>query len=142
MEPFTPDRVVTLMQDNGYRALLRDRFVASATNGLKFVIFPDTDGWMQFVMSLVTANAVTLEQCNAYNRRTRFSRVFLDEDGDITVTSDYLLGAEQAESFAGILGFWEQTIGNFRRFLEDSERENALRASVPAEAPAEALATP
>ena len=124
-----PQSVVAALQAGGYKATLEkdasgDPRIQSAASGANFVVTfygctanRDCDtvtfyaGW--------TGSKATVQQINAWNRDKRFSRAYIDKDGDPVIEFDVNLddGGMSQALFIDNVQFWEAAIGSFTKHV-------------------------
>ena len=125
-----PQRLVALMQEEGYRAELGvdgvgDPEITSATGGAAFhVQFYDCDDDNRNCRSLLFRSGfdldapMALEDINAWNRGRRFGSAWLDDEGDpfleMSVTLD---GGVSEANFADIVDWWSVALGEFTEHI-------------------------
>ena len=122
-----PQSVVDALQSGGYKAILSkdstgDPKIESASSGARF--FLNFYGCKSNInCTTVTFYAgwsgvkVTLDQINEWNKAKRFSRVYLDKDGDPVMEFDVDLddGGMSQALFIDNVEFWEVSIGGFKK---------------------------
>lgn len=60
----------------------------------------------------------TLEQMNTWNRNKRFSKAFLDADGDAIIEMDIILkGGVSRENMREIFSYWRLTLAQFTKHI-------------------------
>lgn len=113
-------RIAELLQGEGFRAKIGDdgTFVVSAAAGQTFFVNPHANN-VQFrsIITLGTPAAFTVDDANAFNQTYRFSKIYLDNDGDAILESDHYFGIEDPnfdEKIRAILPLWESLLGLFR----------------------------
>lgn len=139
MTTLTAEAVADLLRETGYRAQVSsEQLVLSGTNGFKFGVFVDSDGWIQCRLSLVRrpGREVDPAACNKFNYDYRFAKLFLDDDKDTNLSADFFIGRDAAAeatqaAFRASMDVWDTSVGSFRRFLDN--------VPAPAAAPAEAV---
>lgn len=111
------ERVAQLFQDEGYRARVEsERMIESATNGFRFFIFVEIEGWLQFWLTIKAPDSFSLSECNDFNSRYRFARLYLDQDNDLVLTTDYFVGADSAApttqmALKEAIAAWDSVVG-------------------------------
>ena len=82
-------QLATMLRDMGFRAVeLPSNMIESATRELKFFIFVQEDGWLQFGLRFSNQINFGLEDVNIFNRNYRFGKLCLDPDGDLFFSAD------------------------------------------------------
>jgi Putative bacterial sensory transduction regulator len=127
VEARNPSTVVRALQNGGYKAILTkdstgDPKIESSSSGAKFIInfYGCTDnkdcrtltfyaGW--------TSKDTSMNQMNEWNKSKRFSRGYIDKDGDPVMEFDLDLddGGMSEQLFIDNVEFWEFSIGNFKK---------------------------
>ena len=125
----SPQTVVEALQSGGYKAILSkdstgDPKIESASSGARFFI--NFYGCKEnYNCTTVTFYAgwsgrnVSLSQINEWNKNKRFSRVYLDKDGDPVMEFDVDLddGGMSQALFIDNVEFWEVSIGGFKKHI-------------------------
>lgn len=125
----SPQSVVEALQAGGYKAILNkdstgDPRIESAASGSRF--FLNFYGCKDNVnCTTITFYAgwsgvkVTLEQINNWNTNKRFSRAYLDKDGDPVIEFDVDLddGGMSQDLFVDNVQFFENSIGGFKKHI-------------------------
>ena len=124
-----PQSVVAALQAGGYKATLEkddsgDPRIKSAASGANFLVTfycctanRDCDtitfyaGW--------TGSKAKVQQINEWNREKRFSRAYIDKDGDPVIEFDVNLddGGMSQALFIDNVQFWEAAIGGFTKHV-------------------------
>ena len=124
-----PQTIISALQAGGYKASLDkdstgDPRVQSAASGSKFVItfYGCTNnrgcksvtfyaGW--------TGTKATMSQMNDWNKGKRWSRAYIDKDGDPVMEFDVDLsnGGISQSLFLNTVGLWEQGMGSFKKII-------------------------
>jgi hypothetical protein len=120
-------RLVEWLRNEGYRAKSAEngRSIISGTSGLSFLIatFPSS---LQFYMGLSAGERpLTIEDCNTRNKKWRFTKVYLDDVGDLVVEMDvvmYFDGTDAKAVFLEALGLWDSSLGQVKQWVADSSR--------------------
>jgi len=124
----TGPEVVAWMQKAGYKAELGkddsgDPMVSSAADGQTFkVYFYDCEAGrckaLQFSAGFDLKTPLTLDKTNEWNRKNRYLKAYLDEEGDPYVQYDVNVNA--GRTLAGLdddFGVWTGMIGDFTTFI-------------------------
>jgi hypothetical protein len=126
----TGPEVAAWLQKAGYKADLSkddggDPLIDSAADGHNFKIyFYDCDAAkrckaLQFSAGFDLKQGLTLAKANEWNRKNRYLKVYLDDDGDPYVQYDVNVNA--GRTIAGLdddFGVWTGMIGNFTTFID------------------------
>jgi hypothetical protein len=124
-----PSSVVFALQNGGYKAILTkdsvgDPKIESASSGAKFFI--NFYGCKQNIncttITLYSAwskKDVSMSQMNDWNKAKRFSRAYIDKDGDPAMEFDVDLddGGMSEALFIDNIQFWELSIANFKKHI-------------------------
>jgi len=124
----TGPEVVAWMQKAGYKAELGkddggDPMISSAAEGQTFkVYFYDCEAGrckaLQFSAGFDLKTPLTLDKINAWNRKNRYLKAYLDEDGDPYVQYDVNVNAGRTvEGLDDDFGVWTGMIGDFTTFI-------------------------
>jgi hypothetical protein len=124
----TPQSVVRALQAAGYKAELAtdtggDPMIRSSAAGAKFTVFffgcekNANCGEIQFYAGWT--DKVSLEQINAWNRKHRFGRAYLDDKGEVNIEYDVNLeGAGVSDAlFRNDLELWDSLMGEFQTYI-------------------------
>lgn len=125
----SPNSVVTALQEGGYKAVLSkdgtgDPKIESASSGARFFInFYGCKN--NFDCTTVTFYAgwskvnVSLNQINEWNKAKRFSRAYIDKDGDPVIEFDVDLddGGMSQALFIDNVQFWETSLAGFKKHI-------------------------
>ena len=126
----TGPEVAAWLQKGGYKAELTkdssdDPMINSAAEGQTFKIyFYDCDEAkrckaLQFSAGFDLKEPLKLEKANEWNRKNRYLKVYLDDDGDPYVQYDVNVNA--GRTMAGLdddFGVWTGMIGDFTTFID------------------------
>jgi hypothetical protein len=125
-----PETVVKALQAAGYSAKLEkdgtgDPMIVSAANGHPFrVIFYGCKAnkncaTVTFAAGFDKKGATSLESINEWNRKNRFGRAYLDDEGDPLLGMDVDLddGGLSPALFADNLEFWTAVNGAFQKHI-------------------------
>ncbi|MER9250634.1 YbjN domain-containing protein [Mesorhizobium sp. M0598] len=124
--------VASLLQDVGYRAKLDldEEIIRSSAGGYNIIIFPRMDasfpkfGNVQFRCSVVREGTnVELEHVNRYNRNLRFCKMYLDDDRDIIIESDFFFDAlseDASQRLESIMLLVEGSISELKQTIASS----------------------
>ncbi|MEP6785411.1 MAG: YbjN domain-containing protein [Sphingomonadales bacterium] len=125
----TPQSVVAALQAGGYKAVLSkdssgDPRVESAASGSKFVVtfYGCTKNVACKTVTFYagwSGGKATQDQINEWNMNRRFSRAYIDKDGDPVIEFDVDLddGGMSQALFVDNLQFWESAMGGFKKHL-------------------------
>jgi hypothetical protein len=122
-----PQTIVKAMQSAGYTANLGkdptgDPKIESGAAGAKFHVFffnctKNSDcRTVQFFAGYRKDGTVDMNQINEWNRTHRFSRAYIDKEGDPVIEMDVNLdeGGLSSALFIDNLKVWENLLGQFR----------------------------
>ena len=129
VEAQNPSSVVRALQNGGYKAVLTkdstgDPKIESSSSGAKFIInfygctrnvecrtLTFYAGW--------TSSSTSMSQMNDWNKTKRFSRGYIDKDGDPVMEFDLDLddGGMSEQLFIDNVEFWEISMGNFKKHI-------------------------
>lgn len=114
----TPADIKTLMESEGYSVTLDKKGVVTwKIEGFRTHLFTAEDGGsIQFHASFSDGNA-TLKKVNEWNRNKRFSRTYLDEDGDPHLELD--LDLEGGVTIQRVLEFLKSSRWSFEAWCRD-----------------------
>jgi putative hemolysin len=125
----TGPEVAAWLQKAGYKAALSkdetgDPLISSAADGHDFkVYFYDCkDGRckaLQFSAGFDMKDGLTLAKANEWNRKNRYLKTYLDDDGDPYVQYDVNVNA--GRTMAGLdddFGVWTGMVGDFTTFID------------------------
>jgi hypothetical protein len=125
-----PDTLVKALQGAGYSAKLDkdssgDPMIVSAVNGHPFrVIFYGCKAnrdcaTITFAAGFDKKSATSLASINDWNRKNRFGRAYLDDEGDPILGMDVDLddGGLSSALFTDNLEFWTAVTGAFQRHI-------------------------
>lgn len=125
----SPSSVVEALQAGGYKAILAkdstgDPRIESATAGAKFFLnfYGCSNNSNCTTVTLYSAwskKDVSLFQVNEWNKSKRFSRAYIDKDGDPALEFDIDLddGGMSQSLFIDNIQFWELQVGNFKKHI-------------------------
>ena len=121
-------KLATFLQTAGYQAVVGkdnegDPMINSSTSGTKFVVlfYNCTNHADCTTIQFQTAWAMkvkpTLASMNEYNRKHRFARAYVDDEGDPGIMMDVNLdkGGMSPELFRDNLGVWFSIIDAFKK---------------------------
>ncbi len=108
----TPDKVVELLKNEGFRSaevLDQDKqIVRYKSEGLSIIVLVDKDGGALQCYFKMSGTMATLRKINDWNKSKRFSRAYLNDDGDPTLESDLSVrrgvSEESVEGFLALFG--------------------------------------
>lgn len=124
-----PQSVVDALQAGGYKAILGkdsggDPRIESAASGSKFVVtfYGCTKNIACKTVTFYagwSGGKGTIEQVNEWNKSRRFSRGYIDKDGDPVIEFDVDLddGGMSQALFIDNAQFWESAMGGFKKHL-------------------------
>lgn len=114
----SPTLIADMLREAGFKGkILSDNLVESATSGLKYLVFVDADGWLQFALSLRESGEFPPASTNEFNRRYRFSKMYHDKDDDLVLSGDYYLSGDTEKCFNEILAVWNRIVDVFIDFI-------------------------
>ncbi len=119
--------VMEWLREEGYRAKPTEngRSIISGTSGLHFLIatFPSS---LQFYMGMNGGDSpLTFEDCNARNKQWRFTKVYIDDVGDLVVEMDVVIDLKNADAksiFVESLNLWDSSLGQVKQWVADRTR--------------------
>jgi hypothetical protein len=115
-------KMVDWLHGANYRAAPTEdgRGVVSGTSGFQFLI-QAFESSIQFHMGLrLSKDQLTYEDCNRQNRDWRFTKVYLDNDGDLAAEMDIVLNFNSADTktiFLESLNIWDSALGRIRQWI-------------------------
>ena len=124
-----PQSVVAAMQAGGYKAILGkdstgDPKIESASSGAKFIInfYGCTKNVACKTVTFYagwTGTNTSMSQVNEWNKAKRFSRGYIDKDGDPVMEFDVDLdaGGMSQGLFIDNAQFWEASMGAFKKHI-------------------------
>lgn len=126
-----PDDIVTIIQNMGYKASLEtdaegDPKIQSSAAGSTFQIYfyGCTDNAecrsVQFSSGYDLTNGTNAAVMNDWNRRKRFGRAFIDDEGDPWIKLDLNLdeGGTTIGNFQDTFEVWELLLGQFEEHID------------------------
>jgi Putative bacterial sensory transduction regulator len=129
VEARNPSSIVRALQSGGYKAVLTkdstgDPKIESASSGAKFIInfygcTKNVDCRTLTFYAGWTSSDTSMSQMNDWNKTKRFSRGYIDKDGDPVMEFDLDLddGGMSEELFIDNVEFWEISMGNFKKHI-------------------------
>jgi Putative bacterial sensory transduction regulator len=129
VEARDPSSVVRALQAGGYKAILTkdstgDPKIESASSGAKFIInfygcTKNVDCRTLTFYAGWTSSNTSMNQMNEWNKTKRFSRGYIDKDGDPVMEFDLDLddGGMSESLFIDNVEFWEISMGNFKKHI-------------------------
>ncbi len=124
-----PNSVVRALQAAGYKAVLGtdsvgDPKIESAASGSKFIInfygcTKNVDCRTVTLYAGWTGVTTNINAMNEWNKLKRFSRAYIDRDGDPVIEFDVDLddGGMNQQLFIDNIEFWELSIGAFKKHI-------------------------
>ena len=125
----TGPEVSAWLQKGGYKAELTkddqgDPLINSAAEGQTFKIYfydckDERCKALQFSAGFDLKTPLALEKANEWNRKNRYLKVYLDDDGDPYVQYDVNVNA--GRTISGLdddFGVWTGMIGDFTKFID------------------------
>jgi Putative bacterial sensory transduction regulator len=124
-----PNSIVTALQEGGYKAILTkdstgDPKIESASSGSRFFInfygcTKNVDCKTVTFYAGWTGTNVSMNQANEWNKVKRFSRAYIDKDGDPALEFDVDLddGGMSQALFIDNVEFWEASLANFKKHI-------------------------
>ncbi|WP_254656634.1 YbjN domain-containing protein [Leisingera sp. JC1] len=75
---------------------------------------------VEFYSGYSTKGSVRLAKINQWNAENRFSRGYIDDDGDARLEMDVFLGDNgmSADDFARTIGIWNRAMQDFEEFID------------------------
>lgn len=129
VEARNPQSVVAALQEGGYKAVLakdanEDPRIESASAGAKFIInfYGCADhkncNSLTFFAGWTGLN-VSMNQMNEWNKIRRFSRAYIDNDGDPILEFDIDLddGGMSQELFINNVEYWDTSLASFKQHI-------------------------
>jgi hypothetical protein len=122
-------RLVEWLQEAGYRASLSDSkrtTIFSGASGLKFIIltYPSS---IQFYMGMkITKDEITCEDCNEENKKWRFTKIYLDSEGDLVLEMDLYLafdGSKARDTFVEAVELWDSALGRVKAWVSEHMKD-------------------
>jgi Putative bacterial sensory transduction regulator len=129
VEARDPSSVVRALQAGGYKAILTkdstgDPKIESASSGAKFIInfYGCTNNKDCRTLTFYAgwnSSTTSMSQMNDWNKNKRFSRGYIDKDGDPVMEFDLDLddGGMSEALFIDNVEFWELSMGNFKKHI-------------------------
>jgi len=130
--PTRPAAIQALLLEEGYRAKLGtddvgDPMITSATAGYEFdIMFYDcTDNAacksIQFYIGLSDPDNGSVEEMNVWNSENRYTRAYLDEDGDAILRMDVSMPGDgvSREVFMEKLSLWATLMSSYIDYVWD-----------------------
>lgn len=130
-------KISEILKDEGYRAKLSSdgSFITSGVGGMKISIYAYENDSIQLVcgVNLDDNSEFGVEQANAYNRRYRYAKVYIDSDSDVVLSGDYFVELEKdtaPEYVRQIMSNFDACVALFRGALAEVT-EGQLTAGPP-----------
>ncbi len=129
VEATNPQSVVAALQAGGYKAVLakdanEDPRIESASSGAKFIInFYGCQNHLKCTSLTFFAGwtglNVSMNQMNEWNKIRRFSRAYIDNDGDPILEFDIDLddGGMSQELFINNVEYWDTSLASFKQHI-------------------------
>jgi hypothetical protein len=126
----SPQAIVALMQEAGYRAALTvdnigDPKIESSAAGVDFSIYfygctkAANCRSLQFSSGYDLERGTSFQTMNDWNSTQRFGYAYLDSDSDPYVNMDVNMAyGISADSLADTLGLWDQVLSDFQKHID------------------------
>lgn len=123
--------IVAAMQKEGYRAKLmtdaKAPYIESATNGATFTIYLQNCGDENKCQDVLFRSSyekskkdpLKVDAINAFNRKTRWARAYLDDENDPVLEMDLLFTNQLLDEtmFGEALSVWNNVLGDFHKAI-------------------------
>lgn len=123
----TLDQYAEAINDAGFKILGRsDRFIQFDMGGFRVQLFPrESSAWL---LAGFSANGHALpDRINEWNRTKRFSRAYLDREGDPIIESDIdLEGGVTRDAMVAWIRTFAVSLGAFNRMLVEAAEQPSL----------------
>jgi hypothetical protein len=132
------DKIATLIQEIGYKALVKDNLISTSMSGWSVAIIPYGDDSIQMYLGFtMDANDnFGLDQANEFNKTNRYSKCYL-VDNAAAFEQDFFFDISKPTAkndLERIFETWEGVIGLAREALHKNEQKRDEQASPPTEA--------
>jgi hypothetical protein len=126
-----PQSVISALQTGGYKATLSkdstgDPRIESAASGAKYYInfygcTKNVDCASLTFYAAWSGTKATVESINQWNQKKRFSRAYIDSEGDPAIEFDINLdkGGESQALFLDTVQIWEEALGGFMKHINN-----------------------
>ena len=135
-EPLSRDQRVVLvagmLAEAGYRSQIvpESPFIKSSASGMKFSVTVDTTDTIQLRLDMKSTEETDVDWVNHFNKNYRFCKIYIDEECDITMESDWVFRPEAPDAlsdFKNIIDLWEGSIGLMKTSIAaERERREAM----------------
>jgi hypothetical protein len=130
------NRVATDLQNIGYRAEIKGPSIISSMTGylVDVVIYPNKTIQFSSGFSISKLSIFDVGRANAYNRKYRFSKVYLDDDGDAVLSTDFFYDwdVDERESvLRRLVVLHEASLGFLANEFEKSTDDEARQPQTP-----------
>ena len=96
-----------------------DNYVSFKSDGNNILLFVDEDKDIQFYAGFITEEP-DCGVVNLWNREHRFSRAYVDDEGDYVIESDHLVAEKIAdEEFALMVGLFVSVLNDFQLAIKN-----------------------
>lgn len=123
-----PQSVIRALQAAGYKAELAadsggDPMIRSNASGAKFTIFffgcEKNVNCTEIQFYAGWTDKVSFEQINSWNRKHRFGRAYVDDEGEVNIEYDINLegGSIPDALFRNDLELWDSLMGEFQNYV-------------------------
>lgn len=121
------------LREEGYKAKISEngQMITSGVGGMTVGVFPYENNTIQISFGVELDEDVRfgLDQANAYNRAYRYAKVYIDDDGDVVLSADYLLDLNRptvSEDIRRIMTNFEGCVAMFRNTLAAEESSGEI----------------
>ena len=125
VENYSDSDVKQILRDEGYGSVrvIDDGEVRFKADGNIFVLYIHDDGDMHLYYGS-TGLALNYEDINEWNRTTRLSRAYLDEDMDIALETDLLAnaGLNKEMVIEMVKVFVQTSVPRFKEFAQEHDK--------------------
>ncbi len=123
-ESYSDTEVKQMLRDEGYGSvrIVESDQIRFKANGSVFVLYIHEDGDMHLYYG-ATGYALDFEDMNEWNRTSRLSRAYIDEEGDIALETDLLAnaGLNQDMVTETVKVFVQTSVPRFVNFAQERE---------------------
>jgi hypothetical protein len=129
-------RLASLLQELGYKAKFdaEEGFLETGMAGLRVLAYYFDQGTMQLFCGLRLSEEAGfgLHQVNDFNKKYRFSKLYMMDDESLAMEQDFLLDLSSDTALADlqrITGLWEGSLSFWKEELADARRAAAAAAA-------------
>jgi hypothetical protein len=130
-------KVAELIQEVGYKALVKDGAISSKSSGYSILIFHRANKSLQFYFGITISGTIkfSLERANRFNREANFGKCYINDDY-VAFEQDFLFDIESSNAkneLDEIFDIWEFVMGLAQDAIAEEEENNEEIASESSE---------